>query len=443
MATGRTLAGAALALILLAIPGKASAQTRTLTADDLFNDQVLQRVDLWMNTRDWSVLKYEYETNNHYPANVKWNGLTAYNVAVRSRGLGSRSGEKPGLHLDFQKWVVGGSFVGLTQLNLNNLVQDPTAVREVLAMKVLRLMGMPAPRIALCSLYINNAFYGAYILVEQPDTEWLQRAYGESKGYLYNYSWLFQWGFEYVGSDLTVYQQMFKSKDAVSPTLSDGWGPIEAMVRTINNASDQDFVAAASQYMDLPPLMRFFGAQAYLADPDGVLGAWGVNNTYLYKFAGRNFFQFIAWDASSALFNWDYVFTGGLDSNVLMRRCMTDLTLRAAYFQGILDAAAMADEGAGPGQPGWLETEITRLSGLNRADVYRETHKPYTNADYDAAIVDILNFARTRGALARVYVARLTGPGGPYPTTLSSVPGGAGTRKDASRTPAIRTGPRR
>ena len=120
MASRRVLAGTAVALLMLTHAWSAAAQT----SDDLFNDQALQRIDLFVSTRDWYWLRVNYMANDYYPANMKWNGTTVTNVAIRSRGTGSRSGTKPALRVDFNRYVTGRTFLGLTAIDLNNSVQD-------------------------------------------------------------------------------------------------------------------------------------------------------------------------------------------------------------------------------------------------------------------------------------------------------------------------------
>ena len=78
---------------LLATLSPASAQT----PDDLFNPDVLQRIDLRVHSLDWEKLKQNFLENTYYPADFVWNGITVYNSGIRSRGLGSRSATKPGL----------------------------------------------------------------------------------------------------------------------------------------------------------------------------------------------------------------------------------------------------------------------------------------------------------------------------------------------------------
>jgi len=62
MVSRRVLAGAMLLAALSADARAAAAQTSA----DLFNDQVLQRIDLYVNSRDWYWLRARYMTNDYY-----------------------------------------------------------------------------------------------------------------------------------------------------------------------------------------------------------------------------------------------------------------------------------------------------------------------------------------------------------------------------------------
>jgi hypothetical protein len=410
MASRRVLAATILAVVLLADARSVAAQT----ADDLFNDQVLHRIDLWVNTKDWYLLRAGYLSNDYYPANMKWNGTTTTNVAIRSRGTGSRSATKPALRVDFNRYATGRTFLGLTAVDLNNMVQDGSNLREVLAMKFYRQLGIPAPRTAHCALYINNTYFGLYLIVEEIDEAALVRLFGESAGYLFEYKWQFFYNFEYLGNDLRTYASMYEPKTRTTESAGALYLPVEAMIRTINDASDENFVPAVSQYLDLAVFMRFVAVQAFIAEADGILGNWGLNNHYLYRFNQKDLSQFIAWDASSSFRVPDYPIHAGHAESVLMRRAMAVPDLQALYFGTVLEAAAFndqADPGASPGQPGagWLERETTRLLELIRPAAYADRTKPYTNDEFDLAAADILTFARARSSFVRNEVARLTG----------------------------------
>src|SRR5512139_995711 len=134
--------------VLALLAGPAQAQT----ADDLFNNQELQRVDLLLHSADWAKLKENFLENEYYPADLRWNEETVRNIGIRSRGHGSRSGSKPGLRVDFDRYAGDQRFLGLKSLILDNLTQDASGIHETTAMQLMAKMGIPAPREAHASL---------------------------------------------------------------------------------------------------------------------------------------------------------------------------------------------------------------------------------------------------------------------------------------------------
>jgi spore coat protein CotH len=402
MASRRLIAGAVLLVALCADVRGAAAQT----SDDLFNDQTLQRVDLWVNTRDWYWLRANYQTNDYYPANFKWNGTTVTNVAIRSRGTGSRSATKPALRVDFNRYNTGRTFLGLTALDLNNSVQDPSFLREMLTMKFYRAMGIPAPRMAPVALYLNNTYFGLYVMVEEIDTAFTARWFSDSAGYLFEYKWTYPYHFEYLGTDLTAYATLYEPKTHDTESPGQLYSPVEVMTRLITDASSDSFMTSVGEYLDLLKFVRLVAAQAVIAECDGLTGNWGVNNNYLYRNGSGKQHQYLPWDASSSLHALDYPLHAGHDESVLMSRLMTFPEQRSWYYDTLLEGVSVISQTAGPvdpGQsnPGWLEREATRLLNLIRPAAYADQVKPFTNREFDDATAWILTFAQTRAAFVQ------------------------------------------
>jgi spore coat protein CotH len=383
------------------------------TADDLFNDQTLQRMDLWVNTRDWYLLRAYPDSGERYTANLKWNGQTVTNVAIRIRGTGSRSAVKPALRVDFDHYASGRTFLGLKTISLRNSVQDPSGLRELLTMKTYRAMGIPAPRMAPIALYINNTYAGYYVVTEEVDEVFLPAAYGENNGHLFEYRWGFYYYFEYLGTDLARYAAIYEPRTRVTESAGSLYLPVEAMIRTITDASDEDFVAAVSPFTDLGAFMRLVAAQAAIAEADGLLGNWGVNNHYLYRMNGRTLHHFIPWDASSSIHALDYPLHAGHDENVLMRRALTVPALEQLYYDTLLEAASLFDQVDAaaepePDAPGWLEREASRLLALIRPAMLTDQAKPFTNDEFEAGAEEVLSFSRIRGEFVRSEARRFT-----------------------------------
>lgn len=420
-----TLVAALLLFSLGGLPGPALAQT----ADDLFNSETLYRIDLFINSRDWAKLKADFQLDDYYPADLRWSGLTVRNVGIRSRGLGSRSGTKPGLRVDFNRYASGQQFLGLKSFVLDNLVQDPSNIREAIAMRFFERMGLPAPREAFTRLYVNNEYAGLYAIVESIDKDFLRRVFGEyeghveNDGYLYEYRWKSPYYFTYLGPDLPPYVEMFKPQTHEHESEDALYRPIEAMIRTVNETADGNFLTAASEYLDLNVFVKHMAVQNFLAEWDGFLGYAGVNNFYFYRFEGKNLSQLIAWDEDNAFRALDYPILLGHDDNVLMRRAMGVRALREAYFEALLASAASAalpsEEAIARGEgkpenpqagPGWLEREVTRLSDLIRPAAQEDTLKPYANEEFEGAIAGLLQFARERAGYVKCQVTTITDP---------------------------------
>src|SRR5262249_19115251 len=99
-------------------------------ADPFFDDTVLHDIFITINSRDWEGLKEHFLENTYYPCDFKWKGITVRNIGIRSRGTGSRSGTKPGLRVDFDRYTTDQKFLGLKSVILRNNTQDETGMRE-------------------------------------------------------------------------------------------------------------------------------------------------------------------------------------------------------------------------------------------------------------------------------------------------------------------------
>ena len=211
-----------LAALLVSVTAVTAAQQPApapLPSDVLFNPDVVQRIDLRLHSADWEKLKQNFQENTYYPADLVYNGTTVLNTGIRSRGLGSRSATKPGLRVDFDRYSADLTFLGLKSLVLDNLTQDPSAVRETVTMKLFARLGIPAPREAHVRLYINDHYAGLYAVVESIDKSFLARVFGsigddtQNDGHLFEFDYLDPWTFGYLGPGARELQDPVRSED--------------------------------------------------------------------------------------------------------------------------------------------------------------------------------------------------------------------------------------
>jgi len=250
-------------------------------SDSFFDDTVLHDVRLAINGRDLESLHVNFLSNEYYPVNFAWRDKTMPGVGIRSRGTGSRSGVKPGLRIDFDRYATDQKFLGLKSVIFRNQTQDPSHLRERLAMLFFRRMGLKAERQAHARLFFNNNYAGLYTIVESVDKIFLKKNFGEDTSNLYEFAFDNSVGhvpfiFKYLGSDANLYVPVpFKPETKETDTQPQY---IERLIWTIDQAGDAAWRQSIAEYLDLPKFIRHLAIESFLAEEDGITGDYGPNN---------------------------------------------------------------------------------------------------------------------------------------------------------------------
>jgi spore coat protein H len=376
-----------------------AASARAQSADELFNAQTLQDIRLFINSRELALLREHYLDNTYYTADLLWKNLRVRNVGVRSRGVASRSGTKPALRVDFDRYTTGQRFVGLRSLVLKNLWEDGSMMHEALAMSLIARLGQPASRESFCRLFINNEYQGLYVIVESVDTSFLERSYGENSGYLFSFQLGEAFHAEDLGDDLAPYKALFEAQTHEREADSILYQPIRTLFREVNQEIDGVWRERVEQYIDLAQFVTEAGIEAFLAENDGLIGVTGMNNFYLYRPAESNRHRVIPWDKDNAFLLVGYPILTRADENVIFRQAMQFDDLRELFFQTIESAARVASEDI------WLESEITRITDLIAGAVEADTRKPFSTEAFFESVEFLKEFARSRPEIVRRQIA--------------------------------------
>ena len=404
----KSLAWLAVICVGVAAPGFAQ------TAADLFDGNTLQRIDIELNSKDWSKLKENFQANEYYPADLVWNGLTVRNAGIRSRGTGSRSGTKPGLRVVFDRYATDQKFLGLKSVILRNHTQDASAIHENVSMWFYARLGIPAPRVAHVRLYVGGEYAGLYSIVEEIDKTFLARIFGsigddvQNDGYLYEYNWVDEWRANYLGTALDPYKTRFSAKTHESKPDEDLYRPIETLIRLLNDTPSSDLPAAIGNRLDLTAFARYLAVQNFLAENDGFVGNWGINNFFFYRLENRDQHVFIAWDASEAFVASNLDVQSRLDANMATRKLMEIADFRGTYFATLKEAADSAAEIRSGSAFGAMETEIRRELELIDGALREDRLKPFTNDAFESAGSTMKEFAPARIRYVQCEVERLT-----------------------------------
>lgn len=94
---------------------------------------------------------------------------------------------KPSLTLNFDKFVPGRRFHGLSKIHLNNSVQDSSGLCEELARGLFNELGVVTPRATPALVHLNGRDLGICVLLEGANKSFLERNFGATvKGNLYD-----------------------------------------------------------------------------------------------------------------------------------------------------------------------------------------------------------------------------------------------------------------
>lgn len=422
---------AAAVLLVGALATSAHAQTQ----DELFDDTRLHDIRLTVSERDWDALKAQADQDTYYPADLRWNGLTVRNVGIRSRGFGTRNATKPGLRVDFNRYLARQEFLGLKALVLDNLYTDASGLREVLSMKLFAKMGLPAPREAHARLFVNDQYAGLYVIVEPVDRTFVSRVFGsteaavEDGGFLYEYRWIREYGFEYLGPALESYAAILEPKTRETDSMFRLYRPIEELIRTSNETPTDRLERDLGQLLDLPSLVRFLAVQNVVAEVDGFVGSWGASNFYLYRFRDGRPARLIPWDEDHAFWEPTMPIGHRLDTNVLTRRVMEVPGLRRMYLEALVEGASLASQAVAGDARGWLEREIDRLAEKLAAAVATDPVTPFSFENFETDAEGLREISRTRSPYVLCEATSaldpdVPPPSCPTPTAITAVAGG-------------------
>lgn len=392
-------AAAVVAAMLMLVPARAAAQT----AGEFFAGESVEDVWVHINSRDWQLLRLHFDQNTFYPCDVQWRSVRVYNAGCRSRGSGSRSSTKPGLDIKFDRYVTGQRFLGLAELVLDNLWQDPSMLQERLTMGAFQRVGVAAPREAHIKLFVGSAgqFMGVYTAVEAIDSAFLLRTFNTPNAYLYEYRWLDVYNFENLGIELEPYAARFEARTHETESMFALYAPIRDLIELFNEAP----IDRIGEALDLGSLTRQLAVENYVSDWDGLLGNWGLNNFYLTLMPGAPA-RLIPWDKDVEFIDFTLPPDHSVESNILAQKIWGDPGVRRQYLQALLDLAAL-----GPA----LQDEFERIASQIEALAHVDPVKPQTNADFDAAVEQVRAFLRDRPAIVRAFVNRLAPDLAPAP----------------------------
>ncbi|WP_428263193.1 CotH kinase family protein [Haliangium sp.] len=335
---------------------------------------------------DEALAKLKDEPRKYVHAEVERQGQRFHDVALRLKGHRSMRpiDDKPSFKLRFDKYVDGGRFLGQRQLTLNNLVEDPTMMREVLGYRLYRAMGVPAPDVGYAEIELNGQPYGLYTVVEAADEQFLTRQFEDDSGGLYEG----EYGCDLFPEDVDGFDRdsgSDKQRADLSALAAKTQGPAEGLF-------------GPEGALALEPFLAYLAVSTFLGDFDGYRHA---HNYRLYHEPSLDRWYFLPWGI-------DRTFKKHLplydSQGLLAKRCFADRDCRVAYLR-TMRAVIEAFEALR------LEEGVRVVGTIIDDAARRDPRKPYSVAEIRAARLAMLDFIHERPATVRAELGCLDSDG--------------------------------
>jgi hypothetical protein len=384
----RTKGSRLIGLCLLAGPAVLAQVPAGLTLADFFDASKVQELRFEIRPADWAKLKATYLDNTYYPVEFTWlaNGteVTVPDVAIRSRGRGSRSSIKPNLRIDFNRYDPEQKFLGVNSAVLKANNQDASMLKERSVFMLYSRLGLPASMQAPCRLFINGEYVGLFLLTEEVRSEYAKRYLGEGSGDLFKYdpfpSYYFDWRPTCAKSDEVACStdparwspapfnpEENKSDFQIAPWIN--------FIRSFNEASDADFASVVEKSIDPKVFLNHVAAESYVTDYDSILGdVFGMNNFFVYR-GKEGKFDFLLWD-KDASYDWaGRDIFHNINKNVLTRRLTAIPQRKNEYLEALYKLVVLAG-----GKDGWLEWYNRQSYNQIKEAVYADKNKQYSKS---------------------------------------------------------------
>lgn len=244
-------------------------------------------------------------------------GDTYKHVAVKLKGsAGSFQGidARPGFSVNMEKFKGGRPFHGVTRFQLNNSVQDESALRELLAGEIARKAGVPASRCTHAIVRLNDKYLGLYVLKEAFREDFLAAFFKNTGGRLYESAFC---------------TEIRKEMELDRGDASDGSRLVE-LVEALSDPDGERQLRRVQAAIEVEAYIRYVALENILCHWDGY--SFNRNNYRIYEDPDSRKFHFFlhGMDQTFGDSNWSLLRTPGAAVGAILWR---DAGVRARYAE--------------------------------------------------------------------------------------------------------------
>jgi len=269
----------------------------------VFDDAELHTYELTLDPAVWAALQLNAVDEQYTEATLRAGDIELGRVALRFKGgLGSLVGcfaddgtricSKLGMKLKFDEYLPEQRFRGLKRLNFNAEYWDSSLMRERVAYRVFREMGLVAPRAAHARLVINGEYQGVFDVVEEVDGRFTHDHFveGNRNGNLYKEQW------PNTDDPAALGARLETNEDTADH------GALLQFHADLAQAAQADLPMVVARYMDVDSLFAYLAVDTHIIDWDGMTTFYCYDedcenhNYYLYQHETEPRFELIPWD---------------------------------------------------------------------------------------------------------------------------------------------------
>jgi spore coat protein H len=349
----------------------------------------------WDSLTYYRKLSDSLNFQTYLQAIVSVDGKKFYSAGVRFKGESSYEfypGKKKPFRIKFNKYIKGQNLNGLEELNLNNNFKDPTMIREKIYLDLMNKQGLPAPRATFAKLYINDKYWGLYLVTDNIDQVFLETRFNDSKGNLFQGEPLAT--FDYFGNEQSKYHGKWSLKN--NNTKND-WSDLIKFIRLVNDSTinGEEYMKRLESSFNLDKCLRAWAVNNLIGNIDAY-NMFYPHNFFLYHDSVTFKWHWISLDGNYAFAAWNPVMSlpSLLKMSVMVPdsapykdpRPLLDHTLRTNRYIRKRYVAIVNELLRTEFNEEKLNHAIDSISMRIRIAVYADVNKMYSNKDFDTNV---------------------------------------------------------
>ena len=193
----------------------------------LFDTSVVHTIDIVMD--DWEGFIAGCEDEEYVLCDLVIDGEEQPGAGIRAKGNTSLSSvaaygnDRYSFKIEFDHYDSSLSYYGLDKLNLNNIIQDNTYMKDFISYQLMAAAGAAAPLCSYVWITVNGEDWGLYLAVEGVEESFLLRNYGTDYGELYKPDSMEMGGGRGNGGgfDMDQFQERFENDEFSLPEGTD------------------------------------------------------------------------------------------------------------------------------------------------------------------------------------------------------------------------------